>query len=130
MQRLGMFKKLGLCVPKGYICGSMEALNVPSAKSSVFTFWEGEIVDSVNFTFHTKQSLELQKPQGREGEHHTLEVPCESPQFRLWGVSAPSPAKILTSDGSTFYLLILTSGGPNPSPSISNVSDALFPSPS
>mmetsp|Transcript_5941 Transcript_5941/g.20231 ORF Transcript_5941/g.20231 Transcript_5941/m.20231 type:complete len:292 (+) Transcript_5941:2057-2932(+) len=43
----------GCDLETGYICGSMEALNVPSAESSVVTFWEGEIVDNVNHTFFT-----------------------------------------------------------------------------
>mmetsp|Transcript_25087 Transcript_25087/g.47412 ORF Transcript_25087/g.47412 Transcript_25087/m.47412 type:complete len:253 (-) Transcript_25087:370-1128(-) len=43
----------GCDLQQGYVCGSMEALNVPSAKSSVVTFWEGEIIDNVNYTFCT-----------------------------------------------------------------------------
>jgi len=31
----------------------MEALNVPLADTPVVTFWEGEIVDTKNYTFHT-----------------------------------------------------------------------------
>lgn len=46
----------GCDLQQGYVCGSMEALNVPSAKSSVVTFWEGEIVDNVNYTFFTPQN--------------------------------------------------------------------------
>ncbi|KAK3282600.1 hypothetical protein CYMTET_9671 [Cymbomonas tetramitiformis] len=45
----------GCDLDQGYICGSMEALNVPSAKSSVVTFWEGEIVDNKNYNFFTSQ---------------------------------------------------------------------------
>ena len=33
----------------------MEALNLPIAKSSVTTFWEGEIVDNVNYSFFTRK---------------------------------------------------------------------------
>mmetsp|Transcript_16941 Transcript_16941/g.23397 ORF Transcript_16941/g.23397 Transcript_16941/m.23397 type:complete len:300 (+) Transcript_16941:256-1155(+) len=46
----------GCDLEEGYICGIMEALNVPSAKSAVVTFWEGEIIDNVNHTFFTKPS--------------------------------------------------------------------------
>lgn len=38
---------------RGYLCGVMEALNVPSANSSVITFWEGEVVDNHNHSFFT-----------------------------------------------------------------------------
>eukprot|EP01102_Stenamoeba_stenopodia_P000225 TRINITY_DN10193_c0_g1_i2.p1 TRINITY_DN10193_c0_g1~~TRINITY_DN10193_c0_g1_i2.p1 ORF type:complete len:226 (+),score=29.48 TRINITY_DN10193_c0_g1_i2:116-793(+) len=37
-----------------YLCGTMEAVNVPNEKSSVLTFWEGEIIDTVE-KFWTKQ---------------------------------------------------------------------------
>ncbi|MQL79261.1 hypothetical protein Taro_011690 [Colocasia esculenta] len=37
----------------GYLCGIMEALNVPYAETPVVTFWEGEIIDSKNYTFYT-----------------------------------------------------------------------------
>ncbi|XP_078436164.1 glucose-induced degradation-like protein [Wolffia australiana] len=37
----------------GYLCGIMEALNVPYAETPVVTFWEGEIIDGKNFTFYT-----------------------------------------------------------------------------
>ncbi|KAF3788181.1 Glucose-induced degradation protein [Nymphaea thermarum] len=37
----------------GYLCGTMEALNVPLADTPVVTFWEGEIVDNKNYTFYT-----------------------------------------------------------------------------
>ncbi|CAK9149269.1 unnamed protein product, partial [Ilex paraguariensis] len=37
----------------GYLCGTMEALDVPMADSPVVTFWEGEIVDTKNHTFFT-----------------------------------------------------------------------------
>ncbi|KAJ0979437.1 hypothetical protein J5N97_014911 [Dioscorea zingiberensis] len=37
----------------GYLCGTMEALNVPLADTPVVTFWEGEIVDMKNDTFYT-----------------------------------------------------------------------------
>ncbi|KAK6942994.1 Vacuolar import/degradation protein Vid24 [Dillenia turbinata] len=36
----------------GYLCGTMEALNVPMADTPVVTFWEGEIVDTKNYTFY------------------------------------------------------------------------------
>lgn len=39
----------------GYLCGSMEALNIPSTEKSVITFWEGEIVDNKNHSFVTGQ---------------------------------------------------------------------------
>eukprot|EP00899_Mesostigma_viride_P003491 jgi/Mesvir1/13142/Mv06111-RA.1 len=45
----------GCDLAQGYLCGSMEALNVPSAESSVITYWEGEIVDNNNYTFFTGQ---------------------------------------------------------------------------
>ena len=37
----------------GYVCGTMEAANVPEALAPVTTFFEGEIVDNVNHTFYT-----------------------------------------------------------------------------
>jgi len=43
----------GCDLEHGYLCGSMEALNVPSAETPVVTFWEGEIVDNRNYTFLT-----------------------------------------------------------------------------
>jgi hypothetical protein len=43
----------GCDMQRGYLCGSMEALNVPSAETPVVTFWEGEIVDNKNYTFYT-----------------------------------------------------------------------------
>jgi hypothetical protein len=36
------------------VCGSMQAINVPSAKASVVTFWEGEVVDGRNHSFFTQ----------------------------------------------------------------------------
>nr|XP_043610563.1 glucose-induced degradation protein 4 homolog [Erigeron canadensis] len=39
----------------GYLCGTMEALNVPMADTPVVTFWEGEIVDTKNYTFFTNK---------------------------------------------------------------------------
>ncbi|GBG80051.1 hypothetical protein CBR_g30417 [Chara braunii] len=45
----------GCNLEQGYLCGSMEALNVQSTESSVVTFWEGEIVDNKNHTFFTGQ---------------------------------------------------------------------------
>ncbi|BAD61488.1 unknown protein [Oryza sativa Japonica Group] len=38
---------------QGYLCGTMEAVNVPLADTPVVTFWEGEIVDAKNYTFFT-----------------------------------------------------------------------------
>lgn len=38
---------------RGYICGSMEAQNLPTSDETVVTFWEGEIVDNRNFAFYT-----------------------------------------------------------------------------
>mmetsp|Transcript_4742 Transcript_4742/g.11862 ORF Transcript_4742/g.11862 Transcript_4742/m.11862 type:complete len:228 (+) Transcript_4742:219-902(+) len=35
------------------ICGTMDAMNVPHARSPVTTFWEGEIVDNVHHSFFT-----------------------------------------------------------------------------
>eukprot|EP00187_Rhodella_violacea_P013400 CAMPEP_0184717964 /NCGR_PEP_ID=MMETSP0314-20130426/7282_1 /TAXON_ID=38298 /ORGANISM="Rhodella maculata, Strain CCMP 736" /LENGTH=143 /DNA_ID=CAMNT_0027181621 /DNA_START=505 /DNA_END=932 /DNA_ORIENTATION=- len=43
----------GLDLERGTLCGSMEALDVPKAESPVVTFWEGEIIDAVNFSFRT-----------------------------------------------------------------------------
>eukprot|EP00249_Psilotum_nudum_P007387 c20520_g1_i2 orf=184-777(+) len=45
----------GCDIQHGYLCGSMEALNVPAAETPVVTFWEGEIVDNRNYTFFTGQ---------------------------------------------------------------------------
>eukprot|EP00897_Mesotaenium_endlicherianum_P009247 jgi/Mesen1/8350/ME000463S07796 len=45
----------GCDLARGFLCGSMEALNVPSTDSSVVTFWEGEIVDNRNHSFFTAQ---------------------------------------------------------------------------
>uniref|UniRef100_A0A7N0T5S8 Uncharacterized protein n=1 Tax=Kalanchoe fedtschenkoi TaxID=63787 RepID=A0A7N0T5S8_KALFE len=46
---------LGCDFERGYICGSMKALYVlaQDAPPVVETFWEGEIVDTRNFTFHS-----------------------------------------------------------------------------
>ncbi|GMP85515.1 hypothetical protein CsSME_00038634 [Camellia sinensis var. sinensis] len=43
----------GCDLDHGYLCGTMEALNVPMADTPVVTFWEGEIVDMKNYTFFT-----------------------------------------------------------------------------
>ncbi|KAK4745963.1 hypothetical protein SAY87_012275 [Trapa incisa] len=51
----------GCDLDHGYLCGTMEALNVPMADTpvpqanvlKVITFWEGEIVDTKNYTFFT-----------------------------------------------------------------------------
>eukprot|EP00736_Rhodelphis_marinus_P008230 Rmarinus@m.17196 len=43
----------GFDLEKGYICGSMEAINVPMTQKPVVTFWEGEIVDNTNHGFVT-----------------------------------------------------------------------------
>ncbi|KAK9289645.1 hypothetical protein L1049_007803 [Liquidambar formosana] len=43
----------GCDLDHGYLCGTMEALNVPMADTPVVTFWEGEIVDIKNYTFFT-----------------------------------------------------------------------------
>nr|CAB3476309.1 unnamed protein product [Digitaria exilis] len=43
----------GCDLEQGYLCGTMEALNVPLADTPVVTFWEGEIVDAKNYTFFT-----------------------------------------------------------------------------
>ncbi|CAI0471865.1 unnamed protein product [Linum tenue] len=43
----------GCDLDRGYLCGTMEALNVPMADTPVVTFWEGEIVDIKNYTFFT-----------------------------------------------------------------------------
>lgn len=41
----------------GYVCGTMEARNVPEAEAPVTTFFEGEVVDNVNHTFYTGAAL-------------------------------------------------------------------------
>ncbi|PIA54671.1 hypothetical protein AQUCO_00900914v1 [Aquilegia coerulea] len=43
----------GCDLDHGYLCGTMEALNVPLADTPVVTFWEGEVVDTKNYTFFT-----------------------------------------------------------------------------
>ncbi|KAF3333649.1 Glucose-induced degradation protein 4 [Carex littledalei] len=43
----------GCDIEHGFLCGTMEALNVPLADTPVVTFWEGEIVDAKNHTFFT-----------------------------------------------------------------------------
>lgn len=45
----------GCDMERGYVCGVMEALNVPTAESKVMTFWEGEVVDNVNHNFYTSK---------------------------------------------------------------------------
>ncbi|KAK2972328.1 hypothetical protein RJ640_014386 [Escallonia rubra] len=45
----------GFDLDHGYLCGTMEALNVPMADTPVVTFWEGEIVDTKNHTFFTNK---------------------------------------------------------------------------
>ncbi|CAL9775328.1 unnamed protein product [Musa acuminata subsp. burmannicoides] len=45
----------GIDLDNGYLCGTMEALNVPLADTPVVTFWEGELVDGNNFTFFTRK---------------------------------------------------------------------------
>ncbi|KAK1394771.1 glucose-induced degradation protein 4-like [Heracleum sosnowskyi] len=45
----------GFDLEHGYLCGTMEALNVPMADTPVVTFWEGEIVDTKNYTFFTNK---------------------------------------------------------------------------
>ncbi|URE27032.1 Vacuolar import and degradation protein [Musa troglodytarum] len=45
----------GIDLENGYLCGTMEALNVPLADTPVVTFWEGELVDGNNFTFFTRK---------------------------------------------------------------------------
>ncbi|XP_076925170.1 uncharacterized protein LOC143587894 [Bidens hawaiensis] len=45
----------GCDLKHGYLCGTMEALNVPMADTPVVTFWEGEIVDTKNYTFFTNK---------------------------------------------------------------------------
>eukprot|EP00798_Chlamydomonas_sp_ICE-L_P015675 gene15672-21779_t len=46
--------KIQSVVPSsGYVCGLMEARNVPNARAPITTFWEGEIVDNINHTFFT-----------------------------------------------------------------------------
>lgn len=37
----------------GTVSGSMEALDVPRTNSPVVTFWTGEIIDNINYFFHT-----------------------------------------------------------------------------
>lgn len=43
----------GLDLASGYVCGTMEACNVPDSQSPVITFWEGEIIDNRNHSFMT-----------------------------------------------------------------------------
>ncbi|KAF6163613.1 hypothetical protein GIB67_036073 [Kingdonia uniflora] len=43
----------GCDLDHGYLCGTMEAPNVPMADTSVMTFGEGKIVDTKNYTFFT-----------------------------------------------------------------------------
>ncbi|PKU72802.1 glucose-induced degradation protein 4 homolog [Dendrobium catenatum] len=43
----------GCDLDNGYLCGTMEALNVPLADTPVVTFWEGELIDAKNYTFYT-----------------------------------------------------------------------------
>lgn len=43
----------GVDFEKGTVCGSMEALDVPSAQAPVLTFWRGEIIDNRNYFFWT-----------------------------------------------------------------------------
>eukprot|EP00658_Telonema_sp_P-2_P052043 TRINITY_DN4018_c0_g1_i2.p1 TRINITY_DN4018_c0_g1~~TRINITY_DN4018_c0_g1_i2.p1 ORF type:complete len:196 (-),score=31.33 TRINITY_DN4018_c0_g1_i2:454-1041(-) len=38
---------------RGYICGSMEAHNLPTSQEHVVTFWEGQIIDGIHFGFYT-----------------------------------------------------------------------------
>ncbi|KAK4525425.1 hypothetical protein GAYE_SCF12G3333 [Galdieria yellowstonensis] len=38
---------------KGYICGTMEAIDVPRFDYPVITFWEGQIVDNIHYGFRT-----------------------------------------------------------------------------
>lgn len=45
----------GLDMSNGYVCGVMEAQNVPQARTPIITFWEGEIVDNNNYTFFTQK---------------------------------------------------------------------------
>ncbi len=40
---------------RGYVCGTMAALDVPDTKEAVTTFWEGEIVDNINHSFMTSK---------------------------------------------------------------------------
>jgi hypothetical protein len=50
-----ILRSVNMCTrTQGYVCGSMQAINVPSAKASVVTFWEGEVVDGRNHTFFTQ----------------------------------------------------------------------------
>ncbi|KAL0375237.1 UNVERIFIED_CONTAM: hypothetical protein Sradi_3439400 [Sesamum radiatum] len=56
----------GCDLDHGYLCGTMEALNVPMADTPVVTFWEGEIVDTKNYTFFT----------GKWGATYVLHNPC------------------------------------------------------
>lgn len=54
-EALCILRSLKMCTrAQGYVCGSMQAINVPSAKASVVTFWEGEVVDGRNHTFFTQ----------------------------------------------------------------------------
>lgn len=48
-----MWPLQGYDAARGYVCGTMEANNVPEAAMPVTTFFEGEIVDGVNHYFYT-----------------------------------------------------------------------------
>lgn len=43
----------GIDLDRGYVCGTMEASNVPDSASPVITFWEGEVIDNRNHSFMT-----------------------------------------------------------------------------
>ncbi|KAL5564844.1 hypothetical protein UlMin_028008, partial [Ulmus minor] len=45
----------GCNLEHGYLCGTMEALNVPMEDTPVLTFREGEIAEIKNYTFFTEK---------------------------------------------------------------------------
>ncbi|OIW04925.1 hypothetical protein TanjilG_15670 [Lupinus angustifolius] len=65
----------GCDLEHGYLCGTMEALNVPMADTPVVTFWEGEIVDTKNYTFFTGKWEATQEDDIR----HWTKFPSFSP---------------------------------------------------
>eukprot|EP00879_Flechtneria_rotunda_P014555 GHRR01015210.1.p1 GENE.GHRR01015210.1~~GHRR01015210.1.p1 ORF type:complete len:507 (+),score=214.38 GHRR01015210.1:231-1751(+) len=39
---------------RGYVAGSMQAQDVPGLHSPIETFWEGQVIDDIHHTFHTR----------------------------------------------------------------------------
>eukprot|EP00656_Telonema_subtile_P030137 TRINITY_DN3315_c0_g1_i5.p1 TRINITY_DN3315_c0_g1~~TRINITY_DN3315_c0_g1_i5.p1 ORF type:complete len:197 (-),score=16.98 TRINITY_DN3315_c0_g1_i5:204-794(-) len=57
---------------RGYICGSMEAHNLPTSEDHVVTFWEGQIIDNCNYSFYTGK---WDASQDKDLEHWSKFVP-------------------------------------------------------